>query len=97
MYATAQIETRESSSNASRASASMSSSTTIRHVRRWSVFSKKVSRKVFNLSFMSVSNYVEVVGIQSQQITISKHLKNILLSFLREYLSGEWASCLLHS
>lgn len=46
MYATAQTETLVSCSNVSRAWASMSSSTMIRHVRRWSVFLERVSREI---------------------------------------------------
>lgn len=50
MYETAQTETQVSCSNASRALASMSASIMIRHVRRWSVFSKMVSCEVLYLS-----------------------------------------------
>lgn len=51
MYGTAPTETLVSCSNVSRASASTSSSTTIRRVRRWSVFWETVSVKIWPQRF----------------------------------------------
>lgn len=53
MYVTARTETLVSCSNVSRALASTSTSITIRRVRRWSVFSERVSIKVIPGPFWS--------------------------------------------